>query len=568
MLIPPALTLGAGAVLTAFLPAGARRVAAVVVPLLALVQVVMLPLDAVVTVPFLAYELEVLHVDALSRLFGWIFCLVAAIAGVYAWAVDDQKQQVGALAYAAGAVGATFAGDLLTLYVFWELMAVASTVLVWAEPGETSRKAGMRYLLVHLAGGAVLLAGIALHVHATGSILFRPFDPAAPSTGAWLILLAFCVNAAVPPLGAWLPDAYPRATVTGAVFMSALTTKTAVYALLRGFAGFEVLVVAGVVMALFGIVYAMLASDVRELLAYHIVSQVGFMVAGVGIGTDLAVDGAAAHAVCHILYKALLFMGAGVVITTTGRRKLTELGGFVAQQKPAFALYMIGAFSISGVPLFSGFVSKSMVVTAAGDAGIGWAMLLLTLASVGTFLSTSLKLPYATWLGPDRGIVATPTPPHMLAAMAIAAFLCVLIGVWPDLLYVHLPHPTDFRPYTAWHVCEVVQLLVFTFFAFYLLLPKLKGEATISMDTDVVYRKSAPLVRTVFVEDVDRVYGNVEAAVQDAAAWVRHAARDPFRLGRDGDYDPDLRRPTLDLPATITVALVAGVALAMLWLGR
>jgi multicomponent Na+:H+ antiporter subunit D len=565
--IPPALTVAGGAVLTAVLPRGARRVAAVVVPLVALWQIATLPDGATAGVSFLTYDLELLRVDRLSRLFGGIFALIAAIAAVYAWTVDDVRQQVAALVYCAGAVGAAFAGDLLTLYVFWETMAVASTVLVWAEPGERSRRAGTRYLLVHLAGGALLLAGVVLHAQTTGSLAFRPFDPASPTPAAWLILAAFCLNAAVPPLGAWLPDAYPRATVTGAVFMSALTTKTAVYALLRGFAGFELLVVAGAVMALFGILYAMLANDIRELLAYHIVSQVGFMVAGTGIGTELAVDGAAAHAVCHILYKALLFMGAGAVITTTGRRKLTELGGFLARQRLVFVLYMVGAFSISSVPPWSGFVSKSMVIAAASAAGVDWAFLLLALASVGTFLSTSLKLPYVTWMGEDRGIVPAPAPVSMLVAMGIAAFLCTLLGVAPGLLYVHLPYPTDYQPYTAWHLIENTQVIVFTFFAFWLLLPRIAAaKATISMDTDVVYRKAAPFARAVFVDGVDRAYGAVERWAQAAAAWVRQVGRDPLRLGRDGDYDPDLRRPLLEVPATITVAVVAVMALAMLWL--
>jgi len=564
--MPPALTLVGGAALAAVLPRSWRRIVAVVVPLLALWQVVMLPDGAVVTLPFLAYELELLRVDALSRLFAGTFAFITAVGGVYAWAVDDRRQQVAALAYAGGAVGAVLAGDLLTLYAFWELMAFGSVVLVLSEPGEASRRAGMRYLYVHLAGGALLLAGIALHASASGTILFRPFDPSAPTPAAWLILAAFCLNAAVPPLGAWLPDAYPRATVTGVIFMSALTTKTAVYALLRAFPGWELLVVVGVAMALYGILYAMLANDVRELLAYHVISQVGYMVAGAGIGSELAVNGAAAHAVCNIVYKSLLFMGAGIVIVTTGRRKLHDLGGFGDRQLGVFWLYLVGAAAIAGLPLFSGFVAKSMVVTAVGEAHATWALLLLVLASVGTFLSTGLKLPYLTWLGPDRGIMPTPTPPHMLVAMVILAALCVLPGVAPSTLYAVLPFPTEYDAYTAAHFSEVVQVALFTFFAFRLLLPKLGGKAAISLDTDVVYRKAAPFVRALFVDGSDRAYDAVERWAQATATALRGIARDPFRLGRDGDYDPDVRRPLLEMPATITVAVVAVMALAMLWI--
>jgi formate hydrogenlyase subunit 3/multisubunit Na+/H+ antiporter MnhD subunit len=360
----PALILVAGALAVALAPARARRVLAVAAPLLALAYVASLPLGTTVTHPLLGWTLEVVRVDALSRVFGLIFAVVAAIGAVFAWGVTDRREQVAAQLYAAGALGVTFAGDVITLYAFWELMAVTAAVLVWVRDTAPAHRAGLRYVLVHLTGGAVLLVGLAAHVGTTGRIAFEHFEPSA---AAWLILIGFCLNAAVPPLGAWLPDAYPKASVTGAVLMSALTTKSAVYALLRGFAGWEVLVAAGVFMALYGVVYAVLANDIRELLAYHIISQVGYMVAGCGLGTAMAVNGAVAHAVCHILYKSLLFMGAGVVITTTGRSKLTELGGFVGRQRLVFGLYMIGAFSISGFPLWNGFVSKSMVVAAAGE---------------------------------------------------------------------------------------------------------------------------------------------------------------------------------------------------------
>ena len=283
-------------------------------------------------------------------IFGKIFSLIGVIAGVYAWHNPDRKQQVSALLYNAGAVGVTFAGDYATLYAFWELMAITSVILIWSRKRESSARAGNRYILVHLFGGALLLGGILLHYHGSGSLDVARFAPGTGGAAAWLILLGFCLNAAVPPLGAWLPDAYPKATVTGAIYCSALTTKTAVYALLRVYPGWEILLVFGVMMALYGVIYAVLANDIRELLAYHIISQVGYMVAGCGLGTVWAVNGAIAHAVCHILYKSLLFMGAGVVIQTTGKERLADLGGFVKRQKLVFSLYMIGSFSISGFP--------------------------------------------------------------------------------------------------------------------------------------------------------------------------------------------------------------------------
>src|SRR5207245_1229447 len=342
---------------------------------------------------------------------------------------------------------------------------------------------------VHIFGGLLLLAGIVLHWSQTGSLAFG--DMAAYSGGpAWaLILAAFLLNAAVPPLGAWLPDAYPEATVTGAVFMTAFTTKSAVYVLIRGYAGTELLVWLGAVMAVYGVVYAVLENDARRLLAYHIVSQVGYMVCGVGIGSALAANGATAHAFAHILYKALLFMGAGAVLQTTGLRKLSDMGGLYKTMPLTLGLYMVGAFAISAVPLFSGFVSKSMVVSSAGESHRAGIFLVLTLASSGTFLHTGLKLPYYMFFGKDRGLRGHEPPANMIVAMGLAAAACVLIGVFPSLLYSHLPFSVDYAPYTARHVTDTLGLLGFTALGFFLLLKHLDPEPIVSLDTDWFYRR-------------------------------------------------------------------------------
>ena len=566
---PPAAILVIGALVLVVLPARLRGVAAVLLPAIALWQIWGLPDGARLTVEVGGQQLTLLRVDRLALVFGKIFSLIGIVAGIYALHQRDARQQIAAVLYNAAALGVTFAGDYLTLYVFWELMAVSSVVLIWARQTPASEAAGRRYILVHLFGGAILLGGVLMHLGATGSIAFERFAPGEGGLAAWLILIGFCLNAAVPPLGPWLPDAYPKATITGAIFCSALTTKTAVYTLIRGFTGWEILAVAGVVMALYGVVYAVLANDIRELLGYHIISQVGYMVAGVGIGTAMAINGAAAHAVSHILYKALLFMGAGVVIHTTGREKLTELGGFWTRQKLVFGLYMIGAFSISGFPLWNGFISKSMVVAAAGELHWDWAFLLLMLASVGTFLHTGLKLPYGTWMGEDHGIQPEPAPVNMVVAMGVAAFFCTLMGVAPGLLYAQLPYTVDWNPWTIPHVMEAVQMLLFTFFVFYLFIPKLGGEATISMDTDVLYRKPAPLARTVFVNAVGAFFDAAHTRVHALAGAVARGFRDPTSWipgwperieSDDPGYDEDRARLPLALPFTLTLLTFAVIA--------
>jgi multicomponent Na+:H+ antiporter subunit D len=489
--VHPGLLLIVGAWLLPFLKGRVKRAAMLVLPAAALIDCLLMTPGTYGAVSFLGQDLIFGRVDRLSLVFSYVFSLMAFLGMVYALHVEDDSQHVAALTYAGGALGVTFAGDFLSLYIFWEIMAISAALLVLLRREPSAVAAGFRYLLVHVSGGLILLAGIVLHWSQTGSLAFG--DMGAFSGGmAWaMILVAFLLNAAVPPLGAWLPDAYPEATVTGAVFMTAFTTKSAVYVLIRGYAGTELLVWLGAAMAVYGVVYAVLENDARRLLAYHIISQVGYMVCGVGIGTALATNGATAHAFAHILYKALLFMGAGAVLQMTGLRKLSEMGGLYKTMPVTLGLYMVGAFAISAVPLFSGFVSKSMVVSAAGDAHLGLIFLMLTLASAGTFLHTGLKLPYYMFFGKDSGRRSQEPPANMLVAMGLAAAACVLIGVFPGLLYQHLPNPVDYVPYTLQHVTSTLGILGFTALGFFLLLKHLDPEPTISLDTDWFYRRGS-----------------------------------------------------------------------------
>ncbi|HET6370701.1 MAG TPA: Na(+)/H(+) antiporter subunit D [Nitrospiria bacterium] len=442
-------------------------------------------------VSFLGQSLLFGKVDRLSLVFAVVFTIMGFIGAVYAFHVEEVGQHVAAFIYVGSSLGVVFAGDYFTLFVFWEAMAFSSVFLIWYR-GPEALWPGFRYILVHAFSGVCLLGGIVLILVNRGNIAFGPIGESIGAGGgnlaSTLILIGFIINAAVPPLHAWLADAYPEATVTGSVFLCAFTTKTAVYVLVRAFSGTEILVWLGVIMSIYGVVYAVMENDIRRLLAYHIISQVGYMVAGVGMGTEMAQNGAVAHAFAHILYKGLLFMGTGAVIYMTGRRKLTELGGLYKTMPWTMALYMIGGFSISAFPLFSGFVSKSMVIAAAAEDHRPWVVLLLTLASSGTFLHTGLKLPYYIFFGKDAGIQAKEPPKSMLIAMVLAAFLCILIGVAPGTLYGLLPYPVHFVPYTADHVASMLSILLFTALGFFLLLRQLDPEPTISLDTDWFYR--------------------------------------------------------------------------------
>ncbi len=496
----PSLILIVGALLLPLVPSRFQKLKQaylVLIPILVFLRTLQLSSGSFGHVQFLDWTLVFGRVDRLSLVFGYIMSLMCILGTLYGMHVKDDSQHIAAWFYVAGSIGAIYAGDFITLFLFWEVMAFSSVFLIWFRGRRESLSAGFRYLLVHVAGGLALLAGLVWHCKTTGNWAFdENFKLLAvnhPTPATWLILAGFLLNAAVPPLHAWLPDAYGEATFNGSVFMCAFTTKTAVYALCRGFAGTQLLVPLGVIMALYGVVYAVLENDCRRLLAYHIISQVGYMVAGVGLGTELAINGACAHAFAHILYKGLLFMGCGAVLHMTGESKFTALGGLWKKMPWTFVFTLIGGLSISAFPLFSGFVSKSMIVQAGFEEHKLWVGFLLMLASAGTFLHTGLKVPYFIWFGknqpkPEVMKRAAEPPWNMSAAMGIAAFLCIFIGCYTPYLYRMLPYPVEYHPYTAYHISETLQILLFTGLGFFLLLKKLVPEPKISLDLDWTYR--------------------------------------------------------------------------------
>lgn len=525
----PGVVLISGALLLAFIPEKARSPLFLLFPLIALALIWVRPDGYQVTIEFLSYELTLMQTDSLSRVFGLIFSFIALGAGIYSYHMKDLGQQVNALAYAGGALGVTFAGDLLTLVIFWELMAVTSTWLIWAKRTPETDAAGMRYLLYHILGGGLLFAGILWHLADTDSLAVVSLTQAYTPANI-LMLLGVLINTAAVPFHTWLADAYPKATITGSIFMSAFTTKTAVYLLIRMFPGWEILIWVGAVMTLYGVFYAVICKDIREILSYHIVSQVGYMVVAIGIGTEMALNGSTAHAFNNILYKTLMFMAAGAVMYSVGSSKMSHLGGLHKKLRWVLFLYMVGAFSISGIPLFNGFVSKGLTISAAGYAGNETAMLVLLLASIGTWLSVGLKLPYFTWFGKEEyeGEVK-PVPVNMYIAMGITAFGCLFFGVYPQALLGMLPFAESYNPFYLYHFVEVIQILLMTFVVFWLLKKKLAPELVTVLDLDWFYRKAAPSVRSLFVVKVDRFYDRTEEAILSTTRRLADAFENPMK---------------------------------------
>ncbi|MDX2288304.1 MAG: Na(+)/H(+) antiporter subunit D [Hyphomicrobiaceae bacterium] len=492
LVLSPGLVLIAGGLMLPLLARiGLRSVALLAFPALALVLALALPDGVLVTSRFLGLDLVPLKMDATSRVFATVFALMSFAGSLYALNQKSTIELASAHVYAGSAIGVATAGDLVTVFIYWEAMALASTLVILSA-GTKAHASGIRYAGIHMLGGVLLMAGIAGEIAATGSTAFTALD--LSTVPRMLILSGFLVNVAAPPLSAWLPDAYPTSSWSGMVVLSAFTTKTAVYVLLRGFPGTELLIPIGLFMIFYGIIYAILENDMRRILAYSIVNQVGFMVTGIGIGTELALNGAAAHAFTHIIYKALLLMSAGSVLLMTGRSKCTDLGGLYRTMPLTAVCGIVGALAMSSFPWTSGFVSKSMISDAAGREHLAVVWFLLAAASASAFLYVGIKFPWFVFFQKDSGLRPEEPPLNMRVAMILLAAICIGLGVYPDPLYAMLPYPVAYVPYTVSHVVNQLQLLLFSGLAFFLMLPLLERTLTITLDVDWLWRRPGPWV--------------------------------------------------------------------------
>ena len=522
--LPPGGLMMLGAFLLLVVPRRVIGHAALALPILSFIHLATLPGDLSVGLTFFDNQLTPIRIDRLSLIFGYVFHLAAFLSALFALHVQDRSQQVAGQLYAGAAIAAAFAGDFVTLFVYWELTAISSVFLVWARRTEASLRSGLRYLVVQVGSGVILLAGMILLYAETGNldfieIGFLKFDSLDELTlPVALIFMAFGVKAAFPFLHNWLQDGYPNATATGTVFLSAFTTKLAIYALARGFAGTDILIPIGCVMTAFPIFFAVIENDLRRVLAYSLNNQLGFMVVGVGVAdfvtspgiAHLALNGAAAHAFAHIIYKGLLFMAMGAVMFRVGHTRASDLGGLYRSMPWTTVFCIIGAMSISAFPLFSGFTTKGLTLFAVGEGHYAAASLVLLFASAGVMEHSGIKIPFFAFFGHDGGHRVDEAPWHMLAAMAIASFICIFLGVYPTALYHILPfelvHGADgfivkgfeelaYHNYTATHVITQLQLLMFAVLAFGVLMrlgiyPEEKRS--INLDFDWVYRRVIP----------------------------------------------------------------------------
>lgn len=505
--IPPFVPFFIGALFALISRGSVRSTIMIVIPIISAIHLLMVPDGQYLQFSFLGYDLIPYRVDKLSLMFGYLFHIAAFIAIIYSLHVKDTVQQVTAMLYAGSGLGAVFSGDLLSLFVFWELLAFTSVFLIWTHRTSRSYSAGMRYLIIQVLSGVILMVGTLFYAAMHGTLEFNFIG--LKGVAGWLIFIAFGIKCAFPFMHNWLTDSYPEATVTGTVFLSAFTTKVAVYSLARGYPGTDLLVYIGATMACFPIFFAVIENDLRRVLAYSLINQVGFMVVGIGIGTALAINGAVSHAFNDVIFKGLLFMTMGAVLHMTGRINGSQLGGLYKTMPKTTLFCIIGAASISAFPLFSGFVSKSMVMSAALENGHHWIWLMLLFASAGVFHHAGIKIPYFAFFAHDSGIRTSDPPTNMLMAMFIAAVLCVAIGIYPAALYALLPYDTGYNPYTATHVLAQTQLLFFSALAFVWL--NLKGLyppelRSTNLDIDWIYRRLLPTVLKKSVASLGKAY--------------------------------------------------------------
>ncbi len=526
MINAPFLIFLIGAALSLTVRGNLRKTIMLVTPVVGLINLVTLDQSLSWSVQWLDLELVLFQVDRLNFIFGVLFHIAAIIAIIYAWHVNDRPQQVVALLYPGSALGVVFAGDWLTLFIFWECLAISSVFFITARRTPTAIRAALRYLVFQIVSGVLLLSGALVMLYETGDISVGPLDLDHP--GAKFLLLAFGIKAAFPLLHNWLTDAYPQATVSGTVFLSAFTTKVAVYVLARSFTGLDMLVYIGAIMACFPIFYAVIENDLRRVLGYSMINQIGFMICGIGIGTELSVNGAVAHAFNDVIFKGLLMMSMGAVLFRTREMRGSELGGLARSMPKTTGLCIVGAASISAFPLFSGFVSKSMVMAALLIENHEIVWLAMLFASAGVFHHAGIKIPYFAFFAHDSGKRPDEAPAHMLIAMSIAALLSIFIGCYPWLLYHYLPFPVDYIPFDIPHVVEQTQLLFFSALAFIWLQlkglypPELKST---NLDSDWFYRKLWPRIYHHIAASADRLHRGFIGILSGVAVSLTPVAR-------------------------------------------
>lgn len=518
---PPGLIMMIGALLVPFLPHIIRQIYMMA---LILVSAYSLTLGFGIhsKIYVMDFEFIIFQSDTLTLPFAIIFHIAAILNVIYGAHEKHWNQHVAIMSYSGAAIAAVHAGDLFTLFIWWEATAFTSVFLILATKTQRSYKSAFRYILIQVGSGMFLLAGAILLMSETGSAEFRNFD--INSLYGQLIFIAFGIKAAFPLLNGWLQDSYPEASEIGTVALSTFTTKLAIFCFAKSFAGTEILIIIGAIMTFYPIFFAVIENDLRRVLTYSLNNQLGFMIVAIGIGTELAINGAVAHAFAHILYKGLLFMGMGAVLYRVGTCKASELGGLFKFMPITAICTIIGAISISAFPLFSGFVAKSLIMSALGKEGLVFVYFMLLFASAGVLHHSGIKIPFFAFFAHESGIKTKEAPLNMIIAMITASTLCILIGVFPSYFYEILPYQIQYQPYDFSHVVGQLQLLTFAAFAFICLWhfkiypPELNSTV---LNSDWIYRKMIPGVLLPLLNLINNINKKIEELIGFIFMYIR-----------------------------------------------
>jgi multicomponent Na+:H+ antiporter subunit D len=575
----PGLLLIAAGIVCALVPQRQiRQALTLAAPLIGLVLLVQAPHGQnLAEARMMGLDLVLYRVDNLNFIFALAFLIAVFLNAIYAMHDDNRLHDGVALIYGGASVAAVLAGDLMTLFIFWEVTAISSVVVIIQARTRAAYGASMRYLAIQILSGVLLLNGAAWYLNANETLILPGQVGEAiglNEPGAWLLFVAFGIKAAFPLLHSWLVDAYPKATATGAVVLSAFTTKLAVYTLARFFPGESLLLWIGAAMALFPVFLALIENDLRKVLALGLVSQNGFMLAAVGAASgdyvQTALNGAAGHAFVCVIYMGLLFMVTGALIHRAGTAKISELGGMFRSMPVTAMFAIIGGLTLAAVPLFSAFATKSLIIEAVKSSAAFWAWIALYAASAGVLAVGALKVPFHAFFGRDSGKRVEEAPFNMLLAMGFAAFLCIVVGlpgIIPgfgyEVLYNMLPYPEaalGYHLFTASHVLTQLQLLVLAVLAFMLLrrfgLYPAERPGLV-LDSDWIYRKAGYDV----ARWANRVWNKAGPAM--SAAMGRGFARLYDRIEAASSPQGQLSRGLVSQSMAVWTAVILGIVLIL-----
>ncbi len=394
-----------------------------------------------------------LAIDGLNLLVALIVAGIGTLVMIYSFVYMERDTGLDQyytlfLLIVAGMMGVALTGDIFNLYVFFEIMCISSYALVAFRRKWQSIEASIKYMIVSSLGTSFILLGIALLYGLVGSLNIADLaqklgqvSPSAVIVPLALFVTGLGIKIAVVPLHMWMPDAYQAAPSAVAALFSGATATVGIYAMVRvvytlfgAFAIGIMLAALGLVTMVIGALMALAQRDLKRLLAYSGISQVGYVLLGIGLGTVLGIQGGLFHLFNNAIYKTMLFMIAGAIIYRVGTSNMDQLGGLWKNMPVTATLFVVGALAISGVPPFNGFASKWMIYVAGIEAGQPVFTIIALITSALT-LAYFLKALNSIFLGqrPKHLSDVKETPLPMMFPIMLLAVLCVVFGVLPQL---------------------------------------------------------------------------------------------------------------------------------------